>query len=94
MNAETAANLSALFDVGGIIGGILAGIAIDLTGKPATTCSVMLLAAIPSVSLTKNIFFLIIRGGASEASGAPSCSALVRCNWGKIVKIGASEASH
>ena len=26
--------------------------------------------------------------------GAPSYSALVRCNWGKIVKMGASEASH
>ena len=32
----------------------------------------------------------VIRGGASEASGALSYSALVRCNWGKI----ASEASH
>ena len=30
----------------------------------------------------------------SEASGALSYSALVRCNWGKTVKLGASEASH
>ena len=28
------------------------------------------------------------------ASGAPSYSAFVRCKWGKIVKMGASEASH
>ena len=51
MDAETAANLSTLFDVGGIIGGILAGLATDFTGKPATTCAVMLIAAIPSVSI-------------------------------------------
>ena len=37
---------------------------------------------------------LFIRVRACEASGAPSYSPLVRCNWGKIVKIGASEASH
>ena len=36
----------------------------------------------------------MIRGGASEASRAPSYSALVRCNWGKIVKMGVSEASN
>ncbi len=50
VDAETAANLSTLFDIGGIVGGILAGLATDFTGKPATTCAVMLITAIPSVS--------------------------------------------
>ena len=44
--------------------------------------------------LGNNDFITLVRGQASEASGAPSYSALVRCNWGKIVKMGASEASH
>jgi len=50
VDPTTAANLSTLFDVGGIVGGILAGLASDYTGKPATTCAIMLIAAIPSVS--------------------------------------------
>ena len=50
ITAQTAANLSTLFDVGGIVGGIIAGIATDLTGKPASTCAIMLILAIPSVS--------------------------------------------
>ena len=47
-------------------------------------------ATLCTLAITGEFF----RGGASEASGAPSCSALVRCNWGKIVKMGASVASH
>jgi len=49
ITAQTAANLSTLFDVGGIVGGIIAGIATDLTGKPASTCAIMLILAIPSL---------------------------------------------
>lgn len=45
-----AAYFSTLFDVGGILGGILAGLATDLTGKSATTCAVMLIGAIPMVN--------------------------------------------
>ena len=41
--------LYSLFDVGGIIGGILAGFATDRTGKPAMICAIMLIIAIPSV---------------------------------------------
>ena len=36
----------------------------------------------------------IFRGYARFARSAPSYSTLVRCNWGKIVNMGASEASH
>jgi len=49
VTAGTAANLSTLFDVGGIIGGIIAGLAADFSGKPASTCAVMLIMAIPSL---------------------------------------------
>ena len=34
--------MSTIFDVGGIIGGIIAGILSDKTGKPASTCAIML----------------------------------------------------
>ena len=43
------------------------------------------------------VYLIFFRGGASEAggaSGAPSCSAFLWCNWGKFVKMGASEVSH
>jgi len=49
VEASTAANLSTLFDVGGIIGGIIAGLATDFSGKPASTCAIMLIMAIPSL---------------------------------------------
>ena len=46
---NVAAYLSTLFDVGGIAGGIAAGLISDTTGKSASTCAIMLVAAIPSV---------------------------------------------
>jgi len=46
------ADLSTLFDVGGIFGGIAAGIFTDMFGKSACTCAIMLFLAIPSVSDT------------------------------------------
>lgn len=49
ITSENAAYLSTLFDVGGIAGGILAGLASDFTGKSATTCAIMLITAIPMV---------------------------------------------
>jgi MFS transporter, OPA family, solute carrier family 37 (glycerol-3-phosphate transporter), member 1/2 len=53
--------LSTLFDVGGIIGGIAAGAISDASSMSATTCTVMLIAAVPSVMLiiihgTNNLF--------------------------------------
>ncbi|XP_068238217.1 glucose-6-phosphate exchanger SLC37A2 [Palaemon carinicauda] len=65
------ANLSTLFDVGGIIGGILAGLLKDVTGRPATTCVGMLLVAVPTlfvyyafayVSFGLNVVLLIVLG--------------------------------
>lgn len=39
-----------LFDVGGIIGAIAAGVISDYSGMPATTCTGMLAMAVPMVS--------------------------------------------
>ncbi|XP_062845011.1 glucose-6-phosphate exchanger SLC37A2 [Trichomycterus rosablanca] len=44
---KEAGDLSTLFDVGGILGGILAGVISDYTGGRATTCCVMLIVAAP-----------------------------------------------
>lgn len=47
MSSQDAANISIYFDVGGVIGGIIAGLAADFTGMSASVCSVMLIAAVP-----------------------------------------------
>uniref|UniRef100_A0A6I8SJ95 Glucose-6-phosphate exchanger SLC37A2 n=1 Tax=Xenopus tropicalis TaxID=8364 RepID=A0A6I8SJ95_XENTR len=44
---KAAGDLSTLFDVGGIIGGILAGGISDYTGKSAITCTIMLILTAP-----------------------------------------------
>ncbi|XP_066542682.1 glucose-6-phosphate exchanger SLC37A1 [Hoplias malabaricus] len=49
LDAKQAGDLSTLFDVGGIVGGILAGVVSDKLGKRATTCAVMLLLAAPTL---------------------------------------------
>uniref|UniRef100_A0A8C1HU72 Solute carrier family 37 member 1 n=1 Tax=Cyprinus carpio carpio TaxID=630221 RepID=A0A8C1HU72_CYPCA len=49
LDAKKAGDLSTLFDVGGIVGGILAGVISDKMGKRATTCAVMLLLAAPTL---------------------------------------------
>ncbi len=57
ITSEQAAYLSTLFDVGGIAGGILAGLVSDYSGKSASTCAVMLVAAIPLVRIELAISF-------------------------------------
>ncbi|XP_025410960.1 glucose-6-phosphate exchanger SLC37A2 isoform X4 [Sipha flava] len=66
------ADLSTFFDVGGIFGGIAAGIFSDMFGKSACTCAVMLFLAIPSlytynllssVNVYINIAMLALAGG-------------------------------
>uniref|UniRef100_A0A8C6LIL6 Solute carrier family 37 member 1 n=1 Tax=Nothobranchius furzeri TaxID=105023 RepID=A0A8C6LIL6_NOTFU len=47
LDAKRAGDLSTLFDVGGIVGGVLAGVTSDKLGKRASTCAVMLLLAAP-----------------------------------------------
>ncbi|KAM5281470.1 glucose-6-phosphate exchanger SLC37A1 [Ctenodactylus gundi] len=49
LDAQKAGELSTLFDVGGIFGGILAGVISDRLEKRASTCGVMLLLAAPTL---------------------------------------------
>ncbi|KAM7030268.1 glucose-6-phosphate exchanger SLC37A2 isoform 3-T4 [Acridotheres tristis] len=53
--AKEAGDLSTLFDVGGILGGILAGLISDYTGGRATTCCVMLVVAAPMLFLYNHV---------------------------------------
>ncbi|KAM7398402.1 hypothetical protein PAMA_006352 [Pampus argenteus] len=50
-DARQAGDMSTLFDVGGIVGGITAGLVSDYTGGRATTCCAMLLLAAPMLFL-------------------------------------------
>ncbi|KAK8658239.1 hypothetical protein V6N13_036449 [Hibiscus sabdariffa] len=71
MSVKSAGNLSTLFDVGGIVGGILAGYISDKLNARATTAASFMFAAIPSmilyriygdISRTINILLMIIAG--------------------------------
>lgn len=71
MGATLSADLSTLFDVGGIVGAIAAGMISDYTGMPATTCIGMLIIAAPmlmvyqaygTTSLFLNIILLLVVG--------------------------------
>lgn len=53
--AKEAGDLSTLFDVGGILGGIFAGLISDYSGGRATTCCVMLVVAAPMLFLYNRI---------------------------------------
>uniref|UniRef100_A0AAX7UX17 Glucose-6-phosphate exchanger SLC37A2 n=1 Tax=Astatotilapia calliptera TaxID=8154 RepID=A0AAX7UX17_ASTCA len=57
--AKEAGDMSTLFDVGGILGGILAGLVSDYTGGRASTCCVMLVVAAPMVTLTYTFSFCV-----------------------------------
>ncbi|CAO2608603.1 Glucose-6-phosphate exchanger SLC37A1 [Lemmus lemmus] len=50
LDAKKAGELSTLFDVGGIFGGILAGVISDRLEKRASTCGLMLLLAAPTTA--------------------------------------------
>lgn len=52
MSPTVSADLSTLFDVGGIIGAIAAGVISDYSGMSATTCVGMLAVAAPMVRIT------------------------------------------
>uniref|UniRef100_A0A3B5BGG6 Glucose-6-phosphate exchanger SLC37A2 n=1 Tax=Stegastes partitus TaxID=144197 RepID=A0A3B5BGG6_9TELE len=69
---KQAGDMSTLFDVGGILGGIMAGLVSDYTGGRATTCCVMLVAAAPMLflynyigqrSLGTTVGMLLVCGG-------------------------------
>lgn len=71
VSVKSAGNLSTLFDVGGIVGGILAGYISDKLHARATTAASFMYAAIPSmllyrtygnISRTVNIVLMMIAG--------------------------------
>ncbi|XP_059643354.1 putative glycerol-3-phosphate transporter 4 [Cornus florida] len=71
VSVKSAGNLSTLFDVGGIVGGILAGYISDKLNARATTAASFMYAAIPSmliyraygkISKTVNIILMMIAG--------------------------------
>ncbi|CAM2107586.1 unnamed protein product [Caretta caretta] len=72
--AKEAGDLSTLFDVGGILGGILAGLISDYTGGRATTCCVMLIVAAPMLFLYNHVGQ---NGIASSIAMLIICGALV-----------------
>ncbi|XP_034511087.1 glucose-6-phosphate exchanger SLC37A1 isoform X4 [Ailuropoda melanoleuca] len=55
LDARQAGELSTLFDVGGIFGGILAGVISDRLEKRASTCGLMLLLAAPTLYVFSTI---------------------------------------
>ncbi|XP_029434457.1 glucose-6-phosphate exchanger SLC37A1 isoform X2 [Rhinatrema bivittatum] len=55
LDAKKAGDLSTLFDVGGIFGGIWAGLISDKLNKRASTCAVMLLFAAPTLYIFSTI---------------------------------------
>uniref|UniRef100_A0A1B6MD49 Sugar phosphate exchanger 3 n=1 Tax=Graphocephala atropunctata TaxID=36148 RepID=A0A1B6MD49_9HEMI len=71
LGPEESADLSTVFDIGGIVGGIAAGIISDYSGKSASTCAVMLVVAVPVLqvynlygahSLALNFGLLMVAG--------------------------------
>jgi len=55
LDAKESAILSTLFDIGGVIGGIFAGVISDYSGMKACTCASMLIFAIPSMFIYQHI---------------------------------------
>ncbi|XP_004522688.1 glucose-6-phosphate exchanger SLC37A2 isoform X1 [Ceratitis capitata] len=71
LSPSVAADLSTLFDIGGIFGAIAAGTVSDYSGMPATTCLVLLVCAAPllfmyahlgGISIVVNIVLLLLAG--------------------------------
>ncbi|XP_019847430.1 glucose-6-phosphate exchanger SLC37A2 isoform X1 [Bactrocera dorsalis] len=71
LSPSVAADLSTLFDIGGIFGAIAAGTVSDYSGMPATTCFVLLICSAPllfmyvhfgGLSIVINIILLLLAG--------------------------------
>lgn len=83
INAEESAVLSTIFDWGGILGGIIAGLVTDRTGMSATTCSVMLVVAIPMMFLYESLVTSMCP--ISEVNGIPVHNACF--NWNVLALL-------
>lgn len=60
LGAEHSAYMSTPFDVGGILGAVVAGIYADRTGASGLTCIVMIFFAIPSVRLQSKLMTIVV----------------------------------
>lgn len=61
MGAALSADMATLFDVGGIVGAVVAGVASDRSEMPASTCAVMLILSAPMVMYRANFFIQQIK---------------------------------
>ena len=55
VDAKESAVLSTIFDLGGIIGGVVAGTISDKTGNPASTCGLLLVIAVPTMFIYQSL---------------------------------------
>lgn len=60
LSARESGRLSAVFDAGGVVGGIAAGVLADRGGAPALVCLAFYLAAAPAVSHTNTLYSLTL----------------------------------
>ncbi|KAG9508955.1 Glucose-6-phosphate exchanger SLC37A2 [Fragariocoptes setiger] len=100
-NSENSAYLSTPFDLGGVVGAIVAGMVSDKTNSSAVTCTAMLLAAIPamyayelyaSISEMHNIMLQLVAGALVNGPYALITTA-VSANLGNRVKDGRAMAT-
>ncbi|KAJ7420043.1 hypothetical protein WISP_50574 [Willisornis vidua] len=77
LDAKRAGDLSTLFDVGGIFGGILAGLISDRLEKRASTCGMMLLLAAPTLYMFSTVSKMGLEATIKEEVGKPSSLDLV-----------------
>ena len=56
LSNQQAGDLSTLFDIGGIFGGIFAGLISDVTGMSAVTCAGSFILTIPMVHFSNKIW--------------------------------------
>ncbi len=85
MTPQKSANLSTLFDFGGIIGGIVAGAVTDYTGERSSVCALMLALAAPS------LYLYLVYGAHFEATLLFICGVLVNGPYGLITTAVAAD---
>ncbi|KAJ8793591.1 hypothetical protein J1605_003599 [Eschrichtius robustus] len=78
LDVKKAGELSTLFDVGGIFGGILAGVISDRLEKRASTCGLMLLLAAPTLYMFSAISKMGLEATIGEAVAGGGIQALPR----------------
>ena len=86
LDASSSANLSTVFDVGGILGAVLAGLISDWSGMSATTCTVMFLSSVPSM-----ILYQYLQAGLcplSQIDGAPIFNTCYALNVALLILTG------